>query len=192
MKFKKLIAAGLTAAMFMTAGIGVSAAGSTKVTRTANVGYSQGSNFDNFEVDHFYWTEGEQICEIYEYTGSGGDVVIPNGVNWIQGGTFENCTSITSVTIPDSVTNIGSDTFANCKNLKSVSMGKSVEIMGMNVFEGCTNLTSINIPNSLNTISEYTFYKCTSLKSITLPNSVTTDYFAVRKASLRRKESSSA
>ncbi len=160
--------------MFMTAGIGVSAAGSTKVTGTANAGYSQGSNFDDFEVDHLYWTEGEQICRIYGYTGSGGDVVIPNGVNWIQGGTFENCTSITSVTIPDSVTDIGSDTFSNCKNLKSVSMGKSVEIMGMNVFEGCTNLTSINIPNSLNTISEYTFYKCTSLKSITLPNSVTT------------------
>ena len=54
MKFKKLIAAGLTAAMFMTAGVAVSAAGSAKVTRTANVGYSQGSNFDDFEVDHLY------------------------------------------------------------------------------------------------------------------------------------------
>ena len=54
MKFKKLIAAGLTAAMFMTAGVAVSAAGSAKVTRTANVGYSQESNFDDFEVDHLY------------------------------------------------------------------------------------------------------------------------------------------
>ena len=129
MKFKKLIAAGLTAAMFMTAGIGVSAAGSTKVTGKANVGYSQGSNFDDFEVDHLYWTEGEQICRIYGYTGSGGDVVIPNGVNWIQGGTFENCTSLKSITLPNSVTTIEYGAFKGCTSLTGIKMGNSVKTM---------------------------------------------------------------
>lgn len=40
------------------------------------------------------------------YRGSGGDVVIPDGVEVIYASAFEDNTDITSVTIPNSVTDI--------------------------------------------------------------------------------------
>ena len=44
-----------------------------------------------------------------EYTGSGGDVVIPEGVTSISWWTFEGCSGLTSVTFPGSIVEIGND-----------------------------------------------------------------------------------
>lgn len=84
-----------------------------------------------------------------QYTGPGGDVVIPFGVESIWHGVFENNTSITSVTIPDSVTYIGGDVFKGCANLKSVVLPNSVcefYTSGDGLFYGCVSLTEVTIP----------------------------------------------
>ena len=54
-----------------------------------------------------------------KYNGSGGDVVIPEGVKSISDFAFGLNSSMTSVTIPKSVTAIGEDTFSMCSGLKS-------------------------------------------------------------------------
>ena len=47
-----------------------------------------------------------------KYTGSGGNVVIPDGVTTIGDYAFWNCSSLASITLPDSVTTIGNWAFS--------------------------------------------------------------------------------
>ncbi|MGM9858901.1 MAG: leucine-rich repeat protein, partial [Bacilli bacterium] len=47
-------------------------------------------------------------------------LIIPEGVECIDGMTFVNCSSLTSITIPYSVTSIGGDAFGQCFNLVNV------------------------------------------------------------------------
>ena len=56
---------------------------------------------------------------LINYTGPGGDVVIPDGVKYISDLTFYRCNNLTSVTIPESVTAISEDVFAGCSGLTS-------------------------------------------------------------------------
>ena len=90
-----------------------------------------------------------------KYVGSGGDVVIPDGVTSIAGTAFFNCTSLSSVTIPDSVTSIGDYAFDNC-----------------------TSLTSIVIPNSVRKIDKYTFLDTSDKLTIICAKNSVADKFA--------------
>lgn len=92
---------------------------------------------------------------IFDYTGPGGNVIIPNtimGVPVLEIGlfTFSGRQDVTGVTIPESVTRIRSW-----------------------AFKDCTGLTNVTIPNSVTTIESYTFAGCTTLPSIFIPSSVT-------------------
>ena len=55
--------------------------------------------------------------ELTAYTGSGGDITIPDTVTGISDNVFSGNTSLTSVTIPGSVISIGSGAFSGCTNL---------------------------------------------------------------------------
>lgn len=151
---KKLIAAGLTSAMFLTAGIGVSAAGSTKVTGTANAAYSQEGTFSVYED------------MLYSYNGEGGDVVIPNGIRQISSGVFYNCTSLKSVTFPDSLTYIAVHAFEGCSGLTSVSLPNAVATIDNKAFAQCSELVTITIPDSVTRIGADAFEGCESLMDI--------------------------
>jgi hypothetical protein len=92
---------------------------------------------------------------ITEYTGSGGDVRIPQKiqrlpVTGITQSAFYDCTSLTSVIIPDSVTIIGDGIFNGCTGLTSITIPGNVTIIDAAAFGGCTGLTSITIPDSGN------------------------------------------
>nr|WP_294409534.1 leucine-rich repeat domain-containing protein [uncultured Ruminococcus sp.] len=95
-------------------------------------------------------------------------MTIPDGVTRIDGDTFYNCTSLTSITIPDSVTSIFDRAFYGCTSLTSITIPDSVIGIGWQVFKDCTNLTSINIPYGIESINANNFSGCTSLKSISV------------------------
>lgn len=95
------------------------------------------------DTDSDFWVNENGV--LFDYRGSGGDVVIPTNVTSIGNGAFSFCSDVTSITIPNTVTTIG--IFA---------------------FNDCTSLASITIPNSVTSIGDYAFNNCSSLTSTAL------------------------
>lgn len=133
-----------------------------------------------------------------KYTGSGGDVVIPNTVTKIGDYAFYNCSNLTDVILPNGVTEIGGSAFQGCSNLENVTIPNSVTEIGMSAFfgtpwldkkrnectdhlvivnniliEGKTATGSVSIPNGVVKIGDAAFIDCTNLTSISIPDSVT-------------------
>ena len=110
----------------------------------------------------------QNSCTITGYMGSGGDVVIPNGVTTIGNGIFQFKTSITSVVIPDSVTTIGDNAFDQCESLKTVTFGTNSQLttIGGSAFSFCPMIESISISDSVTSIGKNAFYYCNSLSTV--------------------------
>ena len=126
----------------------------------------------------YEYTASSGKATITGYTGSGGDVVIPETLGYctvVGIGTlaFRECTTMTSVTIPDSVTKIDTSAFARCSNLTTVTIPDSVLSLGSDAFHNCTSLSSVTIGNGVTQIPAGVFDGCSSLTSVTLGNSVT-------------------
>lgn len=111
--------------------------------------------------------------ELTAYTGSGGDITIPNSVTGIRDNAFSGNATLTSVTIPESVVTIGAGAFSGCTNLYRATVPGTVVNIGNGVFSGCSSLTELNFEGNVGMIPDMTFYGCASLSSVTIPNSVT-------------------
>ena len=104
-----------------------------------------------------------------KYTGSGGDVVIPEGVTSIGEEAFKDCESLTGIVIPGSVTSIGESAFKYCESLTGIVIPASVTNIGESAFSSCKSLTSITIPDSVTNIDGSAFADCKNLTSVTIP-----------------------
>ena len=80
-----------------------------------------------------------------QYTGPGGNVVIPEGVEAIRPGAFDECAGLTGVVLPESLRTIGFHAF----------------------MEG-RGLTEITIPQNVRRIGQWAFFYCKGLRKITL------------------------
>ncbi len=105
---------------------------------------------------------------LIDYNGDGGDVVIPNGVVHIEGGSFEGNKTVTSVTIPDTCVYVREGAFTNCSSLTRVSVPSSLIYMGSGAFGWCPSLQSIELPG-VTTIAYRAFAGCTSLTRVDMP-----------------------
>ena len=79
------------------------------------------------------------------YTGTGGDVVIPDGVTSIGERVFKDRTDLTSIIIPDGVTSIYAAAFFGCSSMTSITIPSSIVSIGRDAFYGCTNLSDVYI-----------------------------------------------
>ena len=79
------------------------------------------------------------------YSGTGGAIVIPEGVEVIGEYAFGNCESITSVTVPEGVLEIAYNAFYYCNNLTSVTIAASVTAIGKTAFYFCDRLETVTL-----------------------------------------------
>ena len=128
--------------------------------------YNDESNWEN---DVLYIDN----CLIGAKISKSGAYTIKENTRLIAGGTFKDCSSLTSVTIPNGVTSIGEYAFSACSSLTSINIPEGVTNIEVHTFENCSSLTSITIPNSVTSIGYGAFQYCSSLTSAIMGNSVT-------------------
>jgi len=83
-----------------------------------------------------FYLSGKRLLK---YWGDGSNVVIPQGVEIIDEGCFENKLHLQTVHLSPSVKRIGSKAFRNCRNLKNVVFD-GVPVTAEDAFEGCEKL----------------------------------------------------
>lgn len=99
------------------------------------------------------------------------NVTIPEHVQVIESGAFENC-MITKIEIPETVKEIKAAAFAGCSHLIEIKLPKNITILEEGIFEGCTSLVMMELPEKLCEIGDSAFKNCTSMESIVIPKMV--------------------
>lgn len=99
---------------------------------------------------------------LIEYTGDGGDVVIPDGVTDIMENVFEGCSRLTSIVIPDSVDTIFEEAFLDCENLESVTIGKGLTKICDSAFQSCPSLKSVYYNGDIASWCKISFEDCSN------------------------------
>jgi len=136
------------------------------------------------QAQFIFTANNDGSLNLYQYTGSGGDVIIPSTTNGLQvtsigdsafsPGAFYGWPVVypSSVTIPDSVTRIGNNAFNACYSMTKVVIGTNVTSIGGGAFWQCNSLTNVALPNCVTNIGSGAFAYCFSLTSVTIPDSV--------------------
>lgn len=103
------------------------------------------------------------------YRGTEKNVSVPDTVEVIGRGAFEDDTNIELVVVPNSVKRIESYAFWGCDNLDTVVLGKGLSEVGDYAFTNCTGLEQISIPSTVTSIGIEAFKDCANLTDITIP-----------------------
>lgn len=120
-----------------------------------------------------------------KYTGSGGDITIPDGVKSIENYAFGNNFNVTSVVIPKSLVSMEGNVFSYCMSLKEIKVSKNNQYFSSEngilydkkkkVLLQCPREMEgdIIIPETVVKIGDNAFFNCYYLTSISIPESVT-------------------
>ena len=101
---------------------------------------------------------------LVEYVGSGGDVVIPEGVTRIGRQAFFSRNTVSSEVIPAGVTDIDKEAFIFCRNLKEIKLPESVTRIGEKAFAYCTSLQTVSLPSNITNLEKKAFPEVKYLK----------------------------
>lgn len=110
---------------------------------------------------------------LVKYRGTEKNVSVPDTVEVIGEGAFENNTSIELVVVPNSVKRIEAYAFWGCDSLEKVVLGKGLTEVGDFAFTKCQGLTDMSIPENIRNIGIQAFADCVNLEDISIPPAVT-------------------
>ncbi|MBQ8536717.1 MAG: leucine-rich repeat domain-containing protein [Clostridia bacterium] len=97
-------------------------------------------------------------------------LTLPEGLEGIGAGAFENCTELARVDFPQGLKTIGDHAFSYCTGLKSVTFRQGLEEIGSSAFQSCTGLEELLLPDGLERIGSGAFENCSGLKELLLPD----------------------
>ena len=163
-----------------------------KVVLSANInsGYSSEWNYKGYSGEDTYlytfadaakengytYTVSDGKAYIFEYEGSGGDIVVPRTLGGYPvcgiGGRAFSGTNITSVTVHSGIEYAANEAFAFCQSLVSVEFEGEATTLGAGIFAGCSALKSVILPSALASIPSDAFTGCSSLDNIILPDTL--------------------
>lgn len=95
------------------------------------------------------------------------------GITEIPDYAFSSFYNLKEVKIPDTVERIGRGAFQNCGALEKVVLPKNISELPNNLFLQCKKLEQVTIPESVLKIGDQAFF-ATSIKNIVIPKSVVT------------------
>ncbi len=143
----------------------------TRPSSDKTVEYQQAEFSEDFIVEY----DENGLAVLTKYVGSGGDVVIPDGINVIGEHVFDLLSYtddrvLTSVYIPDSVTVISDYAFLCCyrqdEGLREVRMSSKIEHIGESAFDNCVLLEKVtfdSVPEHEVTVGDKAFAYCPKL-----------------------------
>lgn len=105
---------------------------------------------------------------LVKYRGTETNVSIPDTVEVIGEGAFEDNTKVELVVIPNSVRRIGAYAFWGCDNLDTVVLGKGLTAVDDYAFTGCGGLEQMTIPSNIHSIGISAFEDCVNLRDISI------------------------
>ena len=94
------------------------------------------------------------------------------GVEYLEWGLFNSCTSLTNVTLPSRVYTIGGEVFANCKSLATIVLPKTLNYIEYNAFYNCASLLEIYNLSTIPLTIGSEEYGCVALYAIVVHNSL--------------------
>lgn len=100
-----------------------------------------------------------------KYNGSGGTVVVPEGVVEIGERAFDGCKGLKEIRLPSSLRVIGAYAFCS-SGLSAINITNGVTSIEGGAFLYCSELTSVSIPASVTEISASAFESCRKLEKI--------------------------
>src|SRR6516162_2006877 len=98
----------------------------------------------------FTYTTNNGTITIVQYTGPGGEVVIPDTINGLE------------------VTTVGSQAFFQANSMTSLTFGANVRTIEQNAVFQCPALATVNIPQSVTNIGDGPFVDCKGLTTMSL------------------------
>ena len=110
---------------------------------------------------------------LVKYRGTEKNVSVPDTVEVIGEGAFEENDYIELVVLPNSVRRIDAYAFWGCDNLDTVVLGKGMKQVGDYAFAGCKGLEQMNLPTNISSIGIMAFGDCVNLKDISIPKETT-------------------
>ena len=87
------------------------------------------------------------------------EVVLPEGLEKINGGAFGYCKNLKRVHFPESLKEIGYNAFYNCESLEEVSLPEGLKKIGSYAFSGCKALHKISVSEGT-VIEKGAFQEC--------------------------------
>lgn len=107
-----------------------------------------------------------------QYTGPGGEVVIPHGVRVIGRWVFQYNQDVQTVVLPDTVKIIEDGAFMYCSELTDLTWQEGLEVIGEGAFARCSQLRIPPFPDSLREIRTGAFLNCGKILPENIPPSV--------------------